>query len=158
MALQQRPPIVSVLGHVDHGKTSLLDRIRNTSVASREAGGITQSIGAWMVTTKGGKKITFIDTPGHATFNAMRSRGAKVADLAILVVAADDAVMPQTKESLTHLREANTPFIVTITKIDLPSAQPEMVRGQLAQEGVYLEGRGGDVTAVLIQKGRWRLW
>src|SRR3989344_486582 len=150
MALQQRPPIVSVLGHVDHGKTSLLDRIRNTSVASREAGGITQSIGAWMVTTKGGKKITFIDTPGHATFNAMRSRGAKVADLAILVVAADDAVMPQTKESLTHLREANTPFIVTITKIDLPSAQPEMVRGQLAQEGVYLEGRGGDVTAVEV--------
>ncbi|MBI4029007.1 MAG: GTP-binding protein [Candidatus Blackburnbacteria bacterium] len=157
MALQTRPPIVAVLGHVDHGKTSLLDRIRNTSVASREAGGITQSIGAWQVEIPRkdarddfARKITFIDTPGHAAFNAMRSRGAKVADLAILVVAADDAIMPQTKESLAYLREASTPFIVAITKVDLPTAQPELVKGQLAQEGVFLEGRGGEVTAVEV--------
>lgn len=150
MALQLRPPIVAVLGHVDHGKTSLLDRIRNTSIVQTEAGGITQSIGAWMVTAKEGRRITFIDTPGHAAFNAMRSRGAKVADLAILVVAADDAVMPQTKESLAYLREANTPFIVAITKVDLPTAQSELVKGQLSQEGVFLEGRGGEVTAVEV--------
>lgn len=157
MALQTRPPIVAVLGHVDHGKTSLLDRIRNTSVASREAGGITQSIGAWMVEvpredarSEAPRRITFVDTPGHAAFNAMRSRGAKIADLAILVVAADDAVMPQTRESLTYLREASTPFIVAITKVDLPTAQPELVKGQLAQEGIFLEGRGGGVTAVEV--------
>lgn len=162
-----RPPIVAVLGHVDHGKTSLLDKIRNTSIAAREAGGITQSIGAWQVTwppeqdksSRGSeasrgiqdpRKITFIDTPGHAAFNNMRSRGAKLADIAILVVAADDGPMPQTKESLEYLREAQTPFIVAITKVDLPTAQVEVVKGKLAQEGVLLEGRGGDIVAVEV--------
>ena len=150
MTLQTRPPIVAVLGHVDHGKTSLLDKIRNTSIALQEAGGITQSIGAWQTETKEGKKITFIDTPGHAAFNNMRSRGAKLADIAILVVAADDGPMPQTKESLEYLREAQTPFIVAITKVDLGTAQVEVVKGKLAQEGVLLEGRGGDVVAIEV--------
>ncbi|MBI4033031.1 MAG: GTP-binding protein [Candidatus Blackburnbacteria bacterium] len=145
-----RPPIVSVLGHVDHGKTSLLDYIRKTSVAAREAGGITQSIGAFRVTTKNGKKITFIDTPGHEAFSQMRSRGARVADIVILVVAADDGVMPQTQESLGFIKEAEVPFIIAITKIDLPTAQPEKVKTQLAQNGVLLEGRGGDVVALEV--------
>lgn len=145
-----RPPIVSVLGHVDHGKTSLLDSIRNTSVAAREAGGITQNIGAWQVTTKNGKKITFIDTPGHEAFSKMRSRGAHVADIVILVVAADDGVMPQTQESLKFIKEANVPFIVAITKVDLEAAQTEKVKTQLAQNGVLFEGRGGDVVTVEV--------
>ncbi|MEK7521500.1 MAG: translation initiation factor IF-2 [Patescibacteria group bacterium] len=161
MSLQNRPPIVAVLGHVDHGKTSLLDKIRNTSVASREAGGITQSIGSWQVTVGQSsreseanrgthKKITFIDTPGHQAFNQMRSRGAKVADVAILVVAADDGVMPQTKESIEFLKAANTPFIVAINKIDLPGANIEAAKGALAKEEVLLEGRGGDTPVVEV--------
>ena len=131
-----RPPIVTVLGHVDHGKTTLLDRVRKTKVATKEAGGITQSIGASVVTTKENKKITFIDTPGHVAFSSMRSRGAKVADIAILVVAADDGVKPQTKEALKHIIEAEIPYIVTITKIDLPAADINSVLGQLEKIGV----------------------
>src|SRR5574341_2494016 len=126
-----RPPIVTVLGHVDHGKTTLLDTLRQTKVAVREAGGITQSIGASVVTSPEGKKITFIDTPGHAAFEAMRSRGAQAADLAILVVAADDGVKPQTQEAIKHLQAAKTPFLVALTKMDLATANPEALKGQL---------------------------
>ena len=150
MSLQTRPPIISVLGHVDHGKTSLLDKIRNTTVAVREAGGITQSIGAWQTTTKDGRVLTFIDTPGHAAFNQMRQRGAKIADIAILVVAADDGVMPQTKESIEFLKAANTPFVVAINKIDIEGSQPEIAKGGLVKEGVLLEGRGGETPAVEV--------
>jgi translation initiation factor IF-2 len=139
-----RPPIVAILGHVDHGKTTLLDVIRKTSVASREAGGITQGIGASVAKTKEGKRITFIDTPGHAAFTKMRSRGAMVADLAVLVVDASDGVKPQTLESLEIIKEANIPFLVGITKIDLPAANVEGVLGQLEKEMVLFEGRGGD--------------
>ncbi len=117
-----RPPVVSVLGHVDHGKTTLLDYIRKTNVASREAGGITQSIGASVAKTKEGKKITFIDTPGHAAFSKMRSRGAEVSDIAILVVAADDGVKPQSSEALRYIKEAKIPYLVAMTKIDLNTA------------------------------------
>lgn len=145
-----RAPIVCVLGHVDHGKTTLLDAIRKSNVAGREAGGITQAIGASTVTTKEGKKITFIDTPGHAAFGKMRSRGANVADITILVVAADDGVAPQTKEALEIIRGAKVPFIVTITKTDLPSASTESVLGQLGKEGVLFEGRGGDTPYVPV--------
>ncbi len=146
-----RPPIVVVLGHVDHGKTTLLDFIRQTKVAGREAGGITQRVGVSQVATKeglpaqAGKKITFIDTPGHAAFSSMRGRGAKVADIAILVVAADDGVKPQTKEALEHVIKSGIPYIVAATKIDLPSASIELVRTQLEKEGVLFEGHGGDV-------------
>lgn len=149
-ALQSRPPIIAVLGHVDHGKTSLLDKIRNTNITAREAGGITQSTGAWQVSTKEGKLITFIDTPGHEAFGAMRSRGAQVADIVILVVAADDSIKPQTKESLKFILESATPYVVAITKTDLPGANPEKVKGDLANEGVFLEGRGGDVPVVEV--------
>lgn len=145
-----RPPIVAILGHVDHGKTTLLDAIRKTNIATREAGGITQSIGAWQITAKNGKKITFIDTPGHEAFRAMRARGARISDIAVLVVAADDGVMPQTKESIQYIKEAKTPFLVAITKIDLSSAQPEKVKNQLLKEEVLLEGYGGDVPAVEV--------
>lgn len=147
---QSRPPIVTVLGHVDHGKTTLLDAIRKTSVAAREAGGITQSIGASIATTKEGKKITFIDTPGHAAFGKMRSRGSKVADIAILVVAAEDGVKPQTLEALQLIKEAEIPFIVAITKIDLPSADVEGAKNQLAKQGVTFEGMGGDTPVVPV--------
>ena len=145
-----RPPIVVVLGHVDHGKTTLLDAVRKSNVASREAGGITQKIGASQVTTKDGKKITFIDTPGHAAFTKMRSRGAKVADIAVLVVASEEGVKPQTKEALQIIRDAGIPFIVAATKIDLASADPDVVKGQLEKEGVTFEGRGGDVPFVAL--------
>lgn len=140
----QRQPIVTVLGHVDHGKTSLLDAIRKTKVAAREAGGITQSIGASVVTTSSGKKITFIDTPGHAAFTKMRSRGAKVADIAILVVSADDGIKPQTREAIEIIKESKVPFIVAVTKIDIAGVNPEMVRGQLESEQILFEGRGGE--------------
>ena len=150
MAKSNRPPIVTVLGHVDHGKTTLLDAIRKTSVAIREAGGITQNIGASVVTTKDGKRITFIDTPGHAAFDKMRSRGAKVADIVILVVDASGGVKPQTLESLQLIKEVKTPFIVAITKIDLPSADIEGVKGQLEKQGIYFEGRGGNVPVVAV--------
>ncbi|MEK7188353.1 MAG: translation initiation factor IF-2 [Patescibacteria group bacterium] len=145
-----RPPIVSVLGHVDHGKTSLLDAIRKTNVAQKEAGGITQSIGASVITTKEGKKITFVDTPGHAAFSKLRSRGAKVSDIVLLVVAADDGVKPQTKESLAIIKAEKLPFIVVFTKNDLPTANLEKVKGELEKEGVAFEGRGGDVIAVSV--------
>jgi translation initiation factor IF-2 len=145
-----RPPIVSVLGHVDHGKTTLLDAIRKTSVVKKEAGGITQSTGASVVETSEGKRITFIDTPGHAAFANMRSRGAKVADVAILVVAAVDGVKPQTKEALSFIREAGIPFIVAASKIDLASASIDNVKSQLEKEQVKFEGSGGDVALVAV--------
>src|SRR3990167_10002986 len=150
MKTNKRQPIVTVLGHVDHGKTSLLDAIRKTQVAEKEAGGITQSIGASQVTTKKGEKVTFIDTPGHAAFSKMRSRGADVADIAVLVVAADDGVKPQTQEALQLIKEAKIPFIVAITKTDLPSANVESTKGQLEKEGALFEGRGGDIPVVSV--------
>lgn len=145
-----RPPIVTVLGHVDHGKTTLLDVLRRTKVATREAGGITQSIGASVVETSSGAKITFIDTPGHAAFSQMRARGASVADIAILVVGADDGVKPQTTEALNYIQGASIPFIVAVTKVDLPSANVELVKSQLESQGVAFEGSGGDTPLVAV--------
>lgn len=145
-----RPPIVVVLGHVDHGKTSLLDHIRKTRVAQKEAGGITQSMGSSQVISKSGRKITFIDTPGHAAFEKMRSRGAKVADIAVLIVAADAGVKPQTKEAINHIREAKLPFIVGITKIDLQTADVDLTLNQLEKEGILFEKRGGDTPWIEV--------
>jgi translation initiation factor IF-2 len=145
-----RQAIVTVLGHVDHGKTTLLDAIRKTSIAQKEAGGITQSIGASVVSTNEGKKITFIDTPGHAAFSKMRSRGAAVADIAMLVVAADGGVKHQTKEALRYILDAKIPYIVVANKMDLPSASVEKVKKQLEKEGVVFEGDGGDVPIVPV--------
>lgn len=142
---QERPPIVVIMGHVDHGKTTLLDYILKTNVAGKEAGGITQSIGAYEI-AHAGKKITFIDTPGHEAFSKMRERGAKVADLAILVVAADDSVKPQTKNALKFIQDEKLPYIVAINKIDKPGANIDTVANDLMQLGVFLEGRGGDVS------------
>jgi len=147
--LATRPPIVVVMGHIDHGKTTLLDYIRKTEVASGESGGITQHIGAYQA-LHDGKIITFIDTPGHEAFSKMRSRGAKVADIAVLVVAADDGVKPQTKESILTIQESKTSFVVAINKADKESADPERVKNELAVEGVFLEGRGGNVPVVEI--------
>ncbi len=141
----KRPPIIVILGHVDHGKTTLLDYIRKTSVASREAGGITQSIGAYEIEHKGGK-MTFIDTPGHQAFSSMRQYGTKVADIAILVVAADDGVQPQTKEAIQIAKDSNTPFIVAVNKIDKSNANIEKTKMDLAQAGVLLEWYGGNVS------------
>ncbi|HKC05112.1 MAG TPA: translation initiation factor IF-2 [Patescibacteria group bacterium] len=148
--MKTRPPIVVVLGHVDHGKTTLLDAIRKTNVASREAGGITQAIGATVVETKTGRKITFIDTPGHAAFSKMRGRGAKVADIAILVVAQDDGVSPQTLEAIKIIRDAKVPFLVAGTKVDVPGVSAEALKGQLEKEEVFFEGRGGDTPFVSV--------
>jgi len=145
-----RPPVVTIMGHVDHGKTSLLDALRETSVVSNEAGGITQHIGAYQLQTKGANPITFIDTPGHAAFTSMRSRGAKVTDIVVIVVAANDGVMPQTIEAINHSKEANVPIIVAINKIDLEGADPNRVRNELLTHEIIVESLGGDILEVEV--------
>ena len=145
-----RPPIITIMGHVDHGKTSLLDRIRRANVVSGEAGGITQHIGAYQVTTDSGAVLSFLDTPGHAAFTSMRSRGANVTDIVVLVVAADDAVMPQTVEAINHAKAANVPMIVAINKIDKPAANPQKVRTDLLQHEIVVEAMSGDVQDVEV--------
>lgn len=145
--VNRRPPIVTIMGHVDHGKTSILDSIRKTNVQSREFGGITQHIGAYQV-IHNNQKITFIDTPGHAAFSSMRSRGGKAADIVILVVAADDGVMPQTVEAISHAKNANVPIIVALNKIDKPGVDIQKIKQQLAQNNVLVEDWGGDVVCV----------
>lgn len=148
-SLVSRPPVVTVMGHVDHGKTSLLDIIRKTNVVSGEAGGITQKIGAYTIKCNG-NKITFIDTPGHAAFTSMRARGAKITDIAILVVAADDGIMPQTIEAINHIKSANVPMIVAINKMDKPEANPDRIKQQLSENGVLPEEWGGDTVLVPV--------
>ncbi len=148
--MQPRAPVVTVVGHVDHGKTSLLDAFRNANVAAGEAGGITQHVSSYEVKTKSGQMITFLDTPGHETFTAMRARGAQMADIVVLVVAANDSIMPQTIEAINHIRAAGVPFIVAINKIDLPEANAQKVKLDLLQQEVQVEEMGGDVQAVEI--------
>ena len=147
--LEDRPPVVTILGHVDHGKTTLLDTIRKTNVVDGEAGGITQHIGAYQVTYDG-NLITFLDTPGHEAFTAMRARGAQVTDIAVLVIAADDGIMPQTEEAINHVKAAEVPIVVAINKIDRPEADPERVKRQLAERNLLVEDWGGDVIALPV--------
>ncbi|KKW06343.1 MAG: Translation initiation factor IF-2 [Candidatus Kaiserbacteria bacterium GW2011_GWC2_49_12] len=152
--LTERPPIVAVLGHVDHGKSTLLDFIRKTNTVEKEAGGITQHVAAYEVTHKG-KRLTFIDTPGHAAFGAIRARGATIADIAILVVAADDGVKAQTLEALASIKSVDIPFVVALNKIDKPNANIERTQSSLMEHGVFLEKLGGDVpwTAISAKTG-----
>ena len=145
--ISPRPPIVVVLGHVDHGKSSILEAIKDLKITEKEAGGITQHVGAYEVEHQD-KKITFIDTPGHEAFSAIRSRGAKVADIAVLVIAADDGVKPQTKEAISHIKKAGIPFIVALNKIDKPTADPEKVKRELAQQDVLVESMAGKISSV----------
>ncbi len=147
--LQQRPPVVVVLGHVDHGKSSILEAIKDLKITAKEAGGITQHIGAYEIEHQG-KRITFIDTPGHEAFSAMRSRGAKVADIAILVIAAEEGIKPQTKEAISHIKKAGIPMIVAINKIDIPGADPEKVKRELSNQDVLVESTGGKIPSVEI--------
>ena len=147
--LQERPPVITIMGHVDHGKTSLLDAIRKTNVVSGEAGGITQHIGAYQINYNG-KPITFIDTPGHAAFTEMRARGASITDIVIIIVAADDGVMPQTLEAISHAKDAKVPIIVAVNKIDKPEANPDLVKTQLSDKGLTPEEWGGDTQYVHI--------
>jgi translation initiation factor IF-2 len=147
--LVERPPVITIMGHVDHGKTSLLDKIRSSKVAAKEAGGITQHVGAYQV-EKNGKKITFIDTPGHEAFTEMRARGAQATDIVIIVVAADDGVMPQTKEAINHAKAAGVPMIIAINKMDKESANPDMVKSQLAELGITPIDWGGEYEFVPV--------
>ena len=148
--LSARPPVVVILGHVDHGKTSILDYIRQTKVVAKGSGGITQHIGAYQIATAQNKLITFIDTPGHEAFSAMRSRGARVADIAVLVVAADEGIKPQTKEAISHIKNSGMPFLVALNKIDKPGIDVQRVKQELAENDVFVESYGGDVPAVEV--------